>query len=273
MLVNEYLERVGFDRTPAPDLETLVALHRAHLLAIPYENLEIQLGRENTLSDQAFRDKLVRQGRGGWCYEMNGLFTAVLSEIGFSVSRVGGAVARELKGEESIGNHMVALVDLDRRYVADVGLSDGHLEPFPLEERSWKERGLEFRLEKLRDGWWRFHNHEHGLAPRFDFTEEQRTLDWYQPKCTELQTVDHSPFVGLAMAVRCLPEGVRGLIDATLIEVHDGARSEQRLSSSGEYRRVLTEILGTDLGAEAETLWRKVDARVRERAQQANKED
>jgi N-hydroxyarylamine O-acetyltransferase len=272
MLVDAYLERVGFDRAVAPDLETLVALHRAHLLAIPYENLEIQLGRENTLSDRAFADKLVRRRRGGWCYEMNGLFTAVLSQIGFSVSRVGGAVTRDIQGEDSIGNHMVALVDLDRRYVADVGLSDGPLEPFPLEERSWKERDLEFRLEKLPDGWWRFHNHEHGLAPRFDFTEEPRSLDWYQPKCTELQTVEHSPFVGLAMAVRRMPEGAHGLIDATLIEVHEGSRTETRLSSSAEYARALGEILGTDLGAEAETLWRKVEARVRERAERATEE-
>jgi N-hydroxyarylamine O-acetyltransferase len=269
MLVKEYLDRVDFDRAVSPDLETLVALHRAHLLAIPYDNLEIQLGRENTLSDRAFADKLVRRQRGGWCYEMNGLFTAILSEIGFTVSRVGGAVARDLQGDESIGNHMVALVDLDRRYVADVGLSDGPLDPFPLEERRWKERGLEFRLEKLSDGWWRFHNHQHGLAPRFDFTEEPRTLDWYQPKCSELQSVDHSPFVGLAMAVRRLPGGFRALIDATLIEVHDGSRSERRLSSSGEYCRELRRILTTDLGDEAETLWRKVEARTRERARKA----
>jgi N-hydroxyarylamine O-acetyltransferase len=211
MLVNEYLERVDFDRAVSPDLDTLVALHRAHLLSIPYENLEIQLGRENSLSDRAFANKLIRERRGGWCYEMNGLFSAVLREIGFSVSRVGGAVARDLQGDESIGNHMVVLVDLDRRYVADVGLSDGPLEPFPLEQRCWKERGLEFRLEKLNDGWWRFHNHEHGLAPRFDFTEEPRMLDWYQAKCTELQSVDHSPFVGLATFVfRGLPPSPRG---------------------------------------------------------------
>ena len=76
--LDAYLERLGYSAPVAPDLATLVALHRAHITTIPYENLEIQLGRENVLDEPAFAAKLVDARRGGWCYEMNGLLTAML---------------------------------------------------------------------------------------------------------------------------------------------------------------------------------------------------
>ena len=163
-MLDDYLARIGHNGPLRIDAETLSAIHRAHITAVPYENLELQLGRPNVLAEEAFVEKLVKRRRGGWCYEMNGLLTRALRELGFSVTRVGGAVAREILGEAALGNHLVGLVDLERRYVADVGLMDGPLDAFPLEARSWREGRLEFRLERLDDGWWRFHNHAHGLA-------------------------------------------------------------------------------------------------------------
>lgn len=74
MDVDAYLVRIGYEGRLEPTPETLYALHRAHLLAIPYENLDIHLGRPLTLSLPDIFDKLVTQKRGGWCFEMNGLF-------------------------------------------------------------------------------------------------------------------------------------------------------------------------------------------------------
>lgn len=269
MSLDAYLERIGWDGPVAADLATLTGVHRAHILSIPYENLEIQLGRENRLGEGHFVEKLVRQRRGGWCYEMNGLLTWALREMGFAVTRVGGAVARDLLGEGAVGNHMVGLVDLDRRYVVDVGLGDGPSEPFPLEERAWSEGAMAFRLERLGDGWWRFHNHEHGLAPRFDFTEEPRALSWYQPMCTTLQTADVSPFVQLALAMRRTERGFVALRDVTGIEVVDGRKEERTIVSAEAYRARLLRILGEDLGGHVDTLWRIVAPRAARRAAQA----
>ncbi len=248
------------------DARTLFGVHRAHITAIPYENLEIQLGRENVLGEDVFLDKLVRRRRGGWCYEMNGLLTGALRRIGFSVTRVGGAVARELLGDEMVGNHMVGLADLDRRYVVDVGLMDGPLEPFPLEERRWTEGKLEFRLERLADGWWRFHNHVHGLARSFDFTEEPRDLGWYQGMCTALQTQASSPFRQYAFASCRSAAGFDSLRDATHFHVADGEMTKREVAALGDYASLLGRILGVDLGPEVETLWRRVAARAAERA-------
>ena len=124
MDLEAYFERVGFDASPRIDEETLFALHEAHLAHIPYENLDIQLGEKKVLDEARFETRLVRERRGGWCYEMNGLFSAALRQLGFRIERLGGAVVRDVIGQDSIGNHMVLLVDLGRgqRLIADVGL-------------------------------------------------------------------------------------------------------------------------------------------------------
>ena len=267
--LDEYFARINYSGPVRPDRATLFALHAAHIAAIPYENLEIQLGRENVLSEPAFIDKLVRRRRGGWCYEMNGLLTTALKEIGFNVRRVAGGVSRDVLAAEAVGNHLVGLVDLERRYVADVGLGDGPLEPFPLEARAWTERGLTFRLERLDADWWRYHNHQHGLARTFDFTEEARALAWFQKQCTLLQTADFSPFVNFAFVFRRSLRGVGALRDDSYVTVTDGVRSERPLRSRDEYAAVLKDLLGTELGVEVDTLWAKIEARARKRAETA----
>ncbi len=268
-VLDAYLARIGHAGPVARDLATLTALHRAHVMAIPYDTLEIQLGRGKALAEDAFVEALVRRRRGGWCYEMNGLLTRVLRDLGFAVTRVAGAVARDQLGERAIGNHLVGLVDLERRWVVDVGLMDGPLEPFPLEARRWHEGPLEFRLERLPDGWWRFHNHAHGLARSFDFTEEPRDLAWYQEMCSALQTQDFSPFVQYAFASLRTANGYRALRDATYLDLANGEMMTREVTDARDYRALLTGILGVDLGGEADALWRKVQPRAAERARKA----
>jgi N-hydroxyarylamine O-acetyltransferase len=150
---------------------------------------------------------------------------------------------------------MVGLVDLDRRWVVDVGLADGPLEPFPLEEREWREGELQFRLERLDGEWWRFHNHEHGLANTFDFTERPRELSWYQGMCTRLQIEDFSPFVQYAIASRRSQVGYQALRDTSHFHVKHGKLTERIVDTREDYAELLAGILDHDLGDEASTLW------------------
>jgi len=271
-MLDAYFERIAYDGPVRTDLETLRALQRAHLLAIPYENLEIQFGRENLLDESAFVDKLVTRRRGGWCYEMNGLLTLALREIGFDVRRVGGAVDRETSGDRQNRNHMVGLVDLDRRYVTDVGLGDGPLEPFPLEEREWTEGAASYSMEDLGDGWWRFRNDPLALAPSFDLTEAPLTLPDYEPTSTRLQTDPTSSFVGLAIVSRRTETGYETLRDTTRIVADSGERTETRIDDGDEWAATLRRLLGTDLGPEASALWERVRRRSAERAKGRERE-
>lgn len=185
MNLEAYLERIHYQGSLRPTLETLTQLHRAHLLAIPYENLDIHLGRRLGLDERGFFQKLVLERRGGWCYEMNGLFAWALRELGFQVDYLAGAVPKASAGPDAAGNHLVLLVHLPEwDFIADVGFGDGFLEPIPFRAGTYRQNGFEFRLEPdPQDGRWTVHNHAYGAAPTYDFGLEPYALSDFWPRC------------------------------------------------------------------------------------------
>lgn len=196
MNLQGYFDRIGFAGTPKPDLDTLTRLHRLHLLAVPYENVDVQLRSPVDLDLDRIYDKIVTRRRGGWCYEMNGLLGWALVQIGFDVTRVNGGVMRVVRGDDAFGNHLVLLVNMEgKTWVADTGFGDGVIDPIPLEQGAIVQRGFNFSLEELEPGLWRFHNHQHGGAPSFDFRTDVADEDLFARKCQFLQTSTESPFV------------------------------------------------------------------------------
>src|SRR5579859_3200412 len=84
--IKSYLRRIHYTGSLEPTYQTLAALQEAHLLAVPFENLDISLGREIILDEAALFHKIVEQRRGGFCYELNGLFASLLRALGFKVT-------------------------------------------------------------------------------------------------------------------------------------------------------------------------------------------
>jgi N-hydroxyarylamine O-acetyltransferase len=255
-----YFDRVGFEGAARPDAATLIALHRAHLLAIAYENLDVQFGRALTIAPAEAFEKIVTRGRGGWCYEMNGLFGAVLEAIGFRVTRLAGAVRRDLQGEAMVGNHLVLKIDLDEPWIADVGFGDGALEPFPLCEGAIRAGGFDYRLERLDDRWWRFHNHAFGGAANFDFTEQAADPERLSAQCQWLQSSPESPFLLNATAQRHRPGEILILRGRTLRHVRPEGYDERLIGSVDEYAEILARDFNLNV-PEAATLWPRIVAR------------
>src|ERR1700744_1221823 len=102
MNIDAYLRRVGLQERPQANLDGLKTLHRAPLRSIPYENLDVQFGRPVTIERPAIFEKRGGAVRGGWCYEMNGLFVWALNELGFKVTRATGAVMLELISDAAL---------------------------------------------------------------------------------------------------------------------------------------------------------------------------
>src|SRR5580693_2308870 len=98
MNVERYLKRIGYDGPREPGIENLRALHRCHMLTIPFENLDIPLGRPIVLNVEHLYNKLVDRRRGGYCYELNGLFAWLLAQLGFDVKMISAGVAHETSG-------------------------------------------------------------------------------------------------------------------------------------------------------------------------------
>lgn len=261
MDIKAYLDRIAYDGPMRTDISTLAALHRAHLRAIPYENLDVQLGRPVTIERPAIFEKLVTRKRGGWCYEMNGLFGWALSELGFKVTRSAGAVMREVHGGEALGNHLVLKVELEEGvFLADVGFGDGPLDPLFVVEGSFVSAGFEFALSRLDDGWWRLHNHKAGGAASFDFDMRPADEMHLAERCFWLQAAPESPFVQNAVLQRHKADGLWMMRGRVLRHVQPVEQKDYLVESAPEYNGILSEVFGLHL-PEAADLWPKICAR------------
>src|SRR5512147_1356301 len=133
MDVQAYLRRIDYRGELDPTAATLHALHRAHLLSVPFENLDIHLSRPIVLDQDALFDKIVTRRRGGFCYELNGLFALLLEQLGYKVTRL---AARVVGTDDSLGpqfDHLTLQVQCPDEshspWLADVGFGDSFLEP------------------------------------------------------------------------------------------------------------------------------------------------
>ncbi|MDB5425961.1 MAG: hypothetical protein JWQ29_3377 [Phenylobacterium sp.] len=261
MDLKAYLKRIGYAGNPRPDLSTLCALHRAHLLAIPYENLDIQFARPVGLDAAAAFEKIVTGHRGGWCYEMNGLFAAMLEEVGFKVTRMAAAVMREVMGNMVLGNHLALLVEIDGgSWIADVGFGDGSLEPFPLRAGPFAVAGYTFGLEPVDGQWWRFRNHPRGAARSFDFIPEPAAPGVLAAHCDWQQTAAESSFVMNLVVQRFTERGHVQLHGRVLRRMHMGREERRLLGSPAHLARVLDREFGLET-PDAASLWPRILAR------------
>ena len=213
MELDAYLRRIG-ERAGDPTLDTLNRLHRAHLRAIAYENLDIHLGRTLSLDVAQIYAKIVTRGRGGWCYEMNSLLAWALRELGFDVTLLASAVTSEFVGDGSSGEHLILLVKLDRDYLVDVGFGNGLQLPIPLEVGTYQQDFLTYGLLNDGDRWY-FQNQAHG-GPGFVFTLQPRAIEHFAPACERLQTSPESGFVRTTVCHRFTPDGLISLHGAVL---------------------------------------------------------
>lgn len=258
MDIDAYLRRIDYAGPLAPDLATLRGLHRAHLLAVPYENLDVQLGRPLTPNPQDAFDKIVGRHRGGWCYEMNGVFGLALEALGFRVTRLAGAVMRERFGARTQASHLVLRVDLDEPWLADVGYGDGPIEPFRPRPGRFEQVGHGFDCTLVEDGWLRFQNPPY--APRsFDIRLDAADEAELAAKCASLQSDLASIFQQNAIVQRHTGGELLMLRNRVLRRVGATGETQTRLESAEAFVAALRETFGLDL-PEAAALWPRICA-------------
>src|SRR5262245_36251920 len=134
--VTRYLDRIGARHPAGPDAAALRDLHRRHVETVPFENLSIHLREPIELAEDALVDKIVRRGRGGFCYELNGLFAELLAALGYDVSLLAAGVFGRDGSLSPVFDHMALLVTLDERYLVDVGFGAHAVHPL---RRDWPE--------------------------------------------------------------------------------------------------------------------------------------
>ena len=244
--VADYLARIGYSGPTDPTAANLRALHCAHLWAVPFENLDIHLGRKITVDEAAILNKVVNLRRGGFCYELNGAFAALLRALGFQVTLLSARVARANGDEGPEFDHLTLRVDLKEPWLADVGFGESFLEPLRLEaERDQldstgtyrlRAQGQRLRMEKsMPDDSWK---------PQYSFSLQPRRLEEFAGMCSYHQTSPDSSFTQNRICSRATRDGRITLSDMKLITTIKGEREERSLASEEEWNSVLREHFG-----------------------------
>lgn len=198
MKLPRYLDRIEYGGAVEPNYATLAAMHKAHVCSIPFENLDVQLGHPLSIRIDDAYQKIVVNGRGGWCYEQNGLFGWALSEIGFNITRIAANVMREKNGEAAAASHLCLLVtwpDTESRYLVDVGFGGSMIKPIELRESQHNQPPFQLGLDRLDDGYWRFWEDSGDGKFSFDFTDDPACESSLAQKSERLQSDPDSIFV------------------------------------------------------------------------------
>jgi len=248
-----YFKRIGSTATRDVSFESLAALHGAHLASIPFENLDVLLGRPIRLDLAGLQAKLVDRRRGGYCFEQNSLFAAVLRDLGFRVTTLEARVRPPGATRTLPRTHMVLRVDLpDRAVLADVGFGgDGPLGPVNLDGEISEQGGSAYRVIEEgtvkvlqiggRDGWRDLYAFTLGEALPVDFeVANHYTSTWPE-----------SPFVTTLTAQLSLPDERRILRGRTLTVRRGGLETTQTVGDD-HLPNLLRERFGVELPPETD---------------------
>ena len=246
MDVNAYLERIHYRGALLPTIESLRDLQLSHLLSVPFENLSIHANEPILLEIARLFDKVVIRRRGGFCYELNGLFASLLDQLGFSVTMLSAGVARPDGGFGPDFDHMALMVSIEARWLVDVGFGDSFRQPLLIDSRDVQEQGErsyqiaeqgDYLLLKERDrgGEWK---------DQHRFTLQTYDLADYEGMCHYHQTSPESTFTQRRVCSIARPQGRVTLSDMRLIETAGGERRERVLTDEEEYAAVLEREFG-----------------------------
>jgi N-hydroxyarylamine O-acetyltransferase len=243
-LTASYLDRLGLS-PPAPTEEALRALHRAHLERVPFENLDIHLGIPIVLDADAFAAKVAIRSRGGFCYELNGAFAALLASLGFDVELREASVHGPAGLGGPFGHLTLATRVGDRTLLTDVGFGRGGFdEPIDLDARGQQpESGGVFELVDAEDG--RIDMIRDG-EPQYRFSREAHRLADYAGGCAFHQSSPESPFTRGTVCTIRTPLGRTTLAGTRLIETEAEGRRERELGLA-EFGDVLRERFAISL--------------------------
>jgi N-hydroxyarylamine O-acetyltransferase len=233
--IREYLKRINYQGSLEPTLQTLQALHHAHLLAVPFENLSIHSGQPILLQEEALFHKIVRQGRGGFCYELNGLFAWLLRELNFQVTLLSAGVSNGAGGFSPEYDHLTLLIHRlsGADWLVDVGFGDSFLRPLRFEAEIQQDGadGRTYRLlgashEKCGD--WTLQRHgDAQWEPQYRFTLQPHDLADFAERCHYQQTSPDSHFTQNRICSLATPTGRITLSDMAVLVASKTCKSQR----------------------------------------------
>jgi N-hydroxyarylamine O-acetyltransferase len=244
--VDRYLDRIGAGRPVRADAGSLAELQLRHLRSVPFENLSIHLGEPIVLEEAVLVDKLVERHRGGFCYELNGAFAALLAALGYQVTLLGARVHTP----DGLGppfDHLALRVDTDttESWLVDVGFGSFSHHPLRLDRRADQpDPAGSFRITPTADGDLEV---TRDSEPQYRLEPRPRRLADFTPTCWWHQTSPASHFTRALVCSLLTRTGRITLSDRTLIETTRSGRHERVLSDDTEVLDIYRTRFGIDL--------------------------
>jgi N-hydroxyarylamine O-acetyltransferase len=250
--LSAYLRRIDYAFDTTPNAQTLAKLHRAHLAAIPFENLDVVLGRGVDVELDSVQAKLVHRRRGGYCYEHALLFAAALERLGYPVDRLLARVGGDVKRPRP-RTHMALQVHAGAgRWLADVGFGSGLLEPLSFDAGgAHTQGGWTFELSPTAAGAWQLRERQgRDWVTRYSLDEQRlRAADVVMANHFT-STYPHSPFVGQLVVVRRDADSTCQLIGRRLTITLPDQSTDERWLSDREFADALHGVFNLSLSPE-----------------------
>lgn len=250
MNTDKYLKRIGAEEIDIkPSIETLKLLQKQHLLNVPFENLDIHWQRPIILHNEKFYEKVVEGKRGGFCYELNGLFYQLLENLGFKNKIVSARVSNGKGGFGEEYDHLAILTEIENEeYLTDVGFGDFTAEPlkFILDLEQADENGI-FRIAKFDDEYFLVEKKDGDIwKHEYIFKDKARELSEFEKMCKFHQTSPDSHFTRGKVCSLMTESGRKTLTDKKFIETKDGKKTEHAINSNEEFLENLKREFGIE---------------------------
>jgi N-hydroxyarylamine O-acetyltransferase len=242
--VEALLRRIGLDARPAPTVEGLRRVHRAYVGAVPYEDLSVQLGESAPLDVEALAARLLSGGRGGYCFEVNGVLAELLRSLGFAVTMHESVVDERSSGAPT--NHLALSVAVDgRRFLAEAGWGEGWVEPLPLEPGAHTLGPFTWTVSPVPGGWW-IDQHAWGSTPGFFIAAAPAAYADFEPHHRRLSTDPESHFVQTLVVQQPHADRIVTLRARTLSVVGPGVDERHVCADADDFAAVLAGSFGID---------------------------
>ena len=247
MNVQKYLERLKIERVSQPDLHNLKKFHRNHLHNIPFENLDIHYNKKIILDFDLLEKKILNNNRGGFCYELNGLFYKLLTGLDYNVKMISAGVYNDEGAPGADYDHMALIVKInDDEYLVDVGFGDSFLEPLKFElDIIQKDDAGFFKITKYRDRY-KLSRSSGGknFKDEYLFSVQEEKLSNFEERCAYLQTSPESHFTQKIICSKATENGRITLSDFKIIITQNGVKSEIQLKDKDEFLESLKKYFG-----------------------------
>ncbi len=248
--LNKYLSRIKYNKKLSADLDTLIELQKCHLLSIPFENLDIHTGTPITIDVEKFYKKIVDDKRGGFCYELNGLFNELLKVIGFKTFLVSVRVfdTTEKMGDEF--DHLAIIVPIDNeKWLTDVGFGEFAFSPIKIitgiEQKD--ERGI-FRINQFDEEYLVVQKQiPGGWKNEYLFSLKPRNISEFSEKCYYHQTSPDSHFTQKKLCSIPTRNGRITLTDKCLKITNNESVEEIEIKNEKHFYKLLKECFDVEL--------------------------